>query len=245
MNTPRLVLAAALAGGLVALPGTADAQSRGGGHAAARGGGGGGGAVAAPHGGGVAVTRGAPAGVRTGGVAVPRPGYPAYGYHYPAYGYGYGYRYPYYGYGYRYPYYAYPYYWGYPYYYGYPYYGGVSFGVGVGFGWGSLGFAVGYPAYGYGYPYAAPYYGASYVVPAHTSGGIRIDVPQRDAEVMVDGYFAGTVEEFNGRTQQLDLAPGAHHIEIRANGFEPASFDVNVDTGRTITYRAALRPAQH
>jgi hypothetical protein len=241
--THTFVLATVLAGGVLAMPAVAGAQSRGGGHAGAAHGG----AVAAPRGGAVAAPRGgAPA--PGGPVAVPRPGYPAYGYpgyghpaygHYPYYGYGYGYHYPYYGY----PYYGY----GYPC-CGYPYYGygGVSIGFGIGFGWGSIGFGYGYPSYGYAYPYAPyPYYGASYVVPVQTSGGVRIDVPQRDAEVTVDGYYAGTVEDFNGRTQQLNLQPGAHHVEVRANGFEPLSFDVNIEPGKTVTYRTQLRPALH
>lgn len=219
LTTPRLILAAALVGGVLALPAIADAQSRGGGHA-----GGHGGAVAAPHG-GVAVPRGPVAG----------PVHGAAPYRYPYYGYGYGYRYPYY----------------YPY---YPYYhGGVSVGLGLYYGypwgWGSIGFGLGYPYYGYPYYgyypyYPAPAYEGYSVAAAPPSGGIRIDVPQRDAEVVVDGNFAGTVEDFNGRTQALPLSPGSHHIEIRAKGFETASFDVNVDPGRTITYRSSLRPAQ-
>jgi hypothetical protein len=141
-----------------------------------------------------------------------------------------------------------------PFYYYRPYRPGLSLGFYYGYpwGWGSLAF--GYPYFGYSPYYGYPYYGA-YAYPGgyataypgygvRAYGGVRIDVPQRDAEVTVDGYFAGTVNDFNGRFQQLDLEPGPHHIEIRANGFEPVSFDVNVEPGRTITYRAALRPAR-
>jgi hypothetical protein len=219
LTTPRLILAAAVISSVLALPAMAAAQGHGGGHAGAAHGG----AVAVPH----------------AGVAVPRGPVGATAYHYPYYGYG---RYPYYGYG-HYPYYPY-----------YPYYGGVSIGIGFSYGypwgWGSFGFGWGgYPYYGYGYPYYGyypyyPYPAAYNVAAAPPSGGIRIDVPQRDAEVTVDGNFAGTVEDFNGRSQALPLSPGSHHIEIHANGFETASFDVNVDSGRTITYRSSLRPAQ-
>lgn len=145
-------------------------------------------------------------------------------------------------------------------YYSRPYYPGVGLGFYSGFGYGyPFGYdpfffgpsfygssyygpyASGYPGYGYG-PYRyAPYGYAAYV--GRPYGGVRIDLPQRDAEVYADGYFAGRVDDFDGKLQQLDLEPGPHRIEIRDRGFETISFDVNVDPGRTITYRASMIPA--
>lgn len=186
------------------------------------------------------------AGTPTTGHAVPRPGPGPAGPGGPYYGRGYQYgpyRYPYYS---PYRYYGYPYYgYGYPY-YGYPYYGGAHFSIGIGIGVGCCGYgygAYGYPygpyAYGYGFPYA--YYGA--YAPVAPYGGVRIDVPQRDAEVYADGYFAGIVDNFDGNLQQLNLEPGAHRIEVRAPGFQSASFEVYAQPGRTVTYRTSLRPA--
>jgi hypothetical protein len=71
---------------------------------------------------------------------------------------------------------------------------------------------------------------------------VRIDLPQRDAEVYVDGYFAGIVDDYDGAFQQLNLEAGPHRIEVRAPGFTPISFEVNIAPGRTITYRTQLRP---
>jgi len=167
-----------------------------------------------------------------GPVAVPRstyrpPYYPYYPNRYPYYGYRPYYGYPYYGYpgyGYGYP------GWSFSLYYGYPWYGPYGFSVGVGYG---------YPYYGYGYSgypgySAAPYY-----------GGVRLVVPQRNAEVYVDGYYAGVVNDFDGTFQQVNLEPGPHRIEVRGQGAAPLSFDVNVQPGRTVTYRApAPREAQ-
>jgi hypothetical protein len=145
------------------------------------------------------------------------PGRPIYGS--PGYGYpGYGYGYPGYGYGYC---------CGYPY---YPYYPGVGF---------SIGFSFGYPWYGYGPAY--PAYGGGYY-PAMPYGGIRIDIPQRDAEVYVEGAYVGVVDEFDGTFQQLNLEPGNHQIEIRAPGREPVMLDVRITPGRTMTYRNDLKP---
>ena len=121
----------------------------------------------------------------------------------------------------------------------------------------SLGFYFGYPgyagpyAYGYGAPYGYPYrygyppYGYGY--PAYAArpyGGVRIDLPQREAEVYVDSYYVGIVDDFDGALQQVNLEPGPHRVEVRLDGFEPVAFDVNVEPGRTITYRSALRQAE-
>jgi carboxypeptidase family protein len=210
-----------LLGAALALPSVAFAQGRavprgGGGHA------GGGPGVAHPG-------PGPRPPVATPYHATNRPPYYPY---YPHYGYP-RYGYPYYGYGY--PYYGYPYYgyrpgWSFSFYYGYPWYVGPA-GFGVGFGYG-------YP----GYPYYGGY--AAYPGYAATYGGVRIAVAQRNAEVYVDGYYAGIVNDFDGSFQQVNLEPGPHRIEVRAQGFAPASFDVQVTPGRTVTYRTALREAQ-
>jgi hypothetical protein len=101
-----------------------------------------------------------------------------------------------------------------------------------------------YRGYGYGRPayggYAAPGYLAP--VPGRHYGGVRIDLPQRDAQVFVGGYFVGTVDDFDGVFQQLNLEPGAHRIDIRAPEYEPIVFDIRVEPGQTITYRASMRP---
>ena len=127
-----------------------------------------------------------------------------------------------------------------PYYYS-PFigYGGFYGPYRYGYGWGYPGYAYGYgyPAYGYG-GYSGYGYGRY-----RAYGGVRIDIPQRDAEVYVDGYFAGIVDEYDGAFQQLNLEPGPHRIEVRAPGFMTINFEVNIEPGRTITYRTALRPA--
>lgn len=110
-----------------------------------------------------------------------------------------------------------PYAFGYPYYYGYPY-------------------SYPYGAFPYGYPPAPGYYGTTAAY-----GGVRIDVPQTNAEVYADGYYAGTVKDFDGALHHLNLTAGPHHIEVRAQGFDPTAFDVNVQPGQTITYRTDLR----
>lgn len=136
------------------------------------------------------------------------------------------------------------------------YYRGYRPGVNLGFFYGSPGYygsyGYGAPLYGYGYAsYGynayrdASRYGYGYGFSGYSGrpyGGVRIDLPQRDAEVSADGYFVGTVDDFDGVLQQANLEAGPHRIEIRAQGFEPIAFDVNVEPGRTITYRSSMRP---
>lgn len=64
-----------------------------------------------------------------------------------------------------------------------------------------------YPPYGYrayGYPEVA---------------AVRLQVTPRDAEVYVDGFHAGVVDEFDGIFQRLRLTPGGHDIEIYLEGY--------------------------
>ena len=76
-----------------------------------------------------------------------------------------------------------------------------------------------------------------------TSGGVRITNAPRDAEVYEDGYYAGVVDNFDGRFQRLELEPGVHRIEIRTAASDTWTFDVNVQPGRTMTLRADLTPS--
>ena len=138
-------------------------------------------------------------------------------------------------------------------------YGHVS-AFGLAFGAYAYPYGYGYANYGYGYP--AYYYPGAYSYPAYYSypryygyssgnyaGYVRgastrlriIDAPP-DAEIYVDGYYAGLVEDFDGVVQHLELTPGPHQIENRAPGFEPLVFDLDGAEGRTITYRARMIP---
>ncbi len=73
-------------------------------------------------------------------------------------------------------------------------------------------------------------------------GGVRLRVNPKDAEVYVDGYYAGIVDDFDGMWQQLRLDDGGYRIEIRKPGMTTLTFDVRVQPGRTITYRGVMNP---
>lgn len=146
------------------------------------------------------------------------------------------------------PYYSRPYY-GRPYYNGYGHHGYRPYSFRPRFTI-SLGFFAGYPVpYSWAYPSYAPAYGYGYgpsggvVVPGpSTYGGVSFDVTPQDAEVYVDGEYAGTTTMFDGTQQPMSLAAGQHTIELRAPGCLPLVFAVNVLPGRVIPYQGALSP---
>jgi PEGA domain-containing protein len=137
--------------------------------------------------------------------------------------------------------------------YHYPYYGGYwpwGFG-GIGFGsyygayfggfWGPY-----YPWYG-GYPwFGSGYYGGYYGYPASYTygfeGSVRLKVKPRNAQVFVDGYYVGVVDEFDGVMQRLHLESGPHRLEVRADGYETMTFDVRVRFDDTTTLEGQLKP---
>jgi hypothetical protein len=117
-----------------------------------------------------------------------------------------------------------------------------------------LGFGlwVGYPVvYPYGYPYYYdPYYppydysaspGSVYVAPANV-GGLSFDISPSWAEVYVDGQYVGTAGDFGPSYQPLSLTSGRHYVDIRATGYEPMVFDIEVVAGQVLPYRGAMRP---
>ena len=119
------------------------------------------------------------------------------------------------------PYYANPYWYGgfYPWFY-------PSFSFSVGFP------CCGYP--GYGYPYS-PYYGYPFVY--DNSASLRLQVSPREAEVFVDGYYAGTVDDFDGTFQRLHVVPGDHDLELFLPGHRSYQQKVYLQPGKTFNVR--------
>ena len=92
--------------------------------------------------------------------------------------------------------------------------------------------------------YASPGYNYGYyaIDPGFAYGSLRIVDAPRYAQVFVDGYYAGEVDDYDGIFQRLNLEPGPHRIEIRHPGYEPISFELRTQPDETITYEAKLDP---
>jgi hypothetical protein len=106
------------------------------------------------------------------------------------------------------------------------------------FGWGS-GYRFGswYTGRVYGYVPPVGVYGR-----ARYYGDVRLRVRPRFAEVYVDGYYAGVVDDFDGVFQRLTLEAGPHQIEIVGPGYAPQLFEIYVDPARTVELHADLYP---
>ena len=62
----------------------------------------------------------------------------------------------------------------------------------------------------------------------------------REAEVYVDGYLVGTVDDFDGWSQRLRIQPGEHEIEIYLEGYRSVRQKMLFRPGETYKIRAAL-----
>lgn len=129
------------------------------------------------------------------------------------------------------------------------YYTGVGASIwGLGYIWDPLWYGPGYGfadpwGFGdsYGYGGGGGYAAGDDPDEIEGQGGLRIKVQPREARVMVDGTFAGTVDDFDGNFQRLRLDEGTHKVELQADGFEPLRFDVLIVDGQTVTYKGKLR----
>ena len=118
---------------------------------------------------------------------------------------------------------------------------GMGYGLYSGFGWVAvLRRPVGDP-YGGGYGYGG---GSSSSYGRGEQGNLKLKVKPRAAKVYVDGYFVGTVDEFDGAFQKLALNTGRHKVEVKADGFETAEFDVLINPEQTVTFQGELKRIQ-
>ncbi|OLC84189.1 MAG: hypothetical protein AUH72_02505 [Acidobacteria bacterium 13_1_40CM_4_65_8] len=79
--------------------------------------------------------------------------------------------------------------------------------------------------------------------PAPATGLLRLSVTPLSAQVFIDSYYVGTVEDINAQNV-LQLEAGPHRIEIRAPQYQTLTVDVRILPYETVTYRAALELAR-
>jgi hypothetical protein len=65
------------------------------------------------------------------------------------------------------------------------------------------------------WPYPSP---PGYYVPGELTA-VRLMVTPRNAQVYVDGYYAGIVDDYDGVFQRLHLPPGDHDIVLYLDGY--------------------------
>ena len=89
---------------------------------------------------------------------------------------------------------------------------------------------VGGPYYGGWYrPYWGPYWGPGWGYWPN-SGEVKLDTKVKDAQVFINGAYAGTTHE----NKTMHLRPGSYNIEIREGTATPFSQKVYVAAGKTL-----------
>ncbi|HEY7059223.1 MAG TPA: PEGA domain-containing protein [Vicinamibacterales bacterium] len=88
-----------------------------------------------------------------------------------------------------------------------------------------------YPAYPpYGYWYSGSY------------SSIRLQVTPKQAEVFIDGYYVGIVDDFDGTFQRLDAPLGQHEIQIYMKGYKTYSEKMLLRPGQSYKLAGVLQP---
>lgn len=80
------------------------------------------------------------------------------------------------------------------------------------------------------YPYAV---GSGY-------GDVRTQITPKQAEVYVDGFYAGTAGDFDGVFKRLHLMPGGHAITVYLPGYRTITQDVYVRPDSTVKMRDTM-----
>jgi len=110
------------------------------------------------------------------------------------------------------------------------------------------------PPFRFRHRFATPYYSYGYGYPAYVTGSSEPPAPMATApngyldlqtqpgaaQVYIDGYYMGSVNDFRRIIPGHSLEAGAHRVELRAPGYETQAFDVMIAPNKTVTYRGDL-----
>ena len=101
-------------------------------------------------------------------------------------------------------------------------------------------FWYGDPWYGLQYPYGPygpyPYRGYRF----DPGAAVRLEVTPKEAQVYVDGYYAGVVDDFNGTFQRLRVEPGEHEIELYLDGYRTVKQKVYLSPDNTFKIKYTM-----
>jgi PEGA domain len=80
--------------------------------------------------------------------------------------------------------------------------------------------------------------------PYYVDSSLRVVVTPRQAEVYVDGYYSGIVDDFDGFFQRLRLPPGEHEVTLYREGFRTVQQKVYLtpDSTYKLTYAMVKLP---
>jgi hypothetical protein len=109
-------------------------------------------------------------------------------------------------------------------YYGFGFYDPFWFGDPFYDQWGVYG-PYGYPPYRYN---------------VDPGAAVKLEVKPKQAEVYVDGYYAGIVDDFDGAFQRLRIRPGEHDIELYLDGYRTVHQKVYLQPDNTFKLKYSM-----
>ena len=72
------------------------------------------------------------------------------------------------------------------------------------------------------------------------TSSVRLQVSPKEADVFVDGYYAGKVDEFDGTFQRLRVEPGEHEIQLFLPGHRLYAEKLYLQPGNTFKVRHTM-----
>jgi PEGA domain-containing protein len=94
------------------------------------------------------------------------------------------------------------------------------------------------PWWGFGPP--GPYLYPPYAYGYDAGAELRIEVEPKDAEVYLDGYYGGIVDDFDGVFQRLRTSPGEHDLTLFHDGYRTVTQHVYLSPGSTFKVKLAM-----
>ena len=71
---------------------------------------------------------------------------------------------------------------------------------------------------------------------------VRLQVTPKQAEVYLDGYYVGVVDDFDGVFQRLDTPTGQHELQVYMQGYKSLDQKMLFRPGQTYKVSAVLQP---
>src|SRR5581483_5048447 len=69
---------------------------------------------------------------------------------------------------------------------------------------------------------------------------VRLEVKPKEAEVYVDGFYAGIVDDFDGVFQRLHVPPGPHEITLYLDGYRTVTQQVRLSADKTFKVKYTM-----
>ena len=72
------------------------------------------------------------------------------------------------------------------------------------------------------------------------TGEVKTEVTPKQAEVYVDGYYAGVADDFDGAFQRLRTSPGGHAVTLHLEGYRTVTKNLYVRPDSTLKLKEAM-----